>query len=68
MSHSLNLNNYYIKSYQAEIEAGIHFIYNTHKKRRFHRLFCKEFNIIIALIKHINFVIFLCLRNKIVQT
>ena len=68
MSHSSNLNNYYIKSYLAEIEAGIHFIYNTHKKRRFYRLFCKEFNIIITLIKHINCVIFLCLRKQIVQT
>ena len=31
----------------------IHFIYKTHKKRRFYRLFCKEFNIIITLIRHI---------------
>ena len=53
MSHSSNLNSYYIKSYPAQIEAGIHFIYNTHKKHVSYRLFCKEFNIIITLIGHI---------------
>ena len=53
MSHSSNLNSYYIKSYLVQIEAGIHFIHNTHKKRRFYRLLCKEFIIIITLIIHI---------------
>ena len=52
MSHRSNLNSYYIKSYLAYVEAGIHFISNTHKKRRFYFLFCKECNIIITLIRH----------------
>ena len=35
------------------MEAGIHFIYNTHKKHVSYRLFCKEFDIIITLIRNI---------------
>ena len=47
----INLNSYYIKSYLAQIEAGIHLIYNIHKKNIFFYSYeCKSF--MITVIDH----------------